>query len=213
MIFSNRKEAGAKLAHHLIRYRGGKDTIVLGLPRGGVPVAFEVANALGVSLDVFVVRKVGAPYNEEFAMGAVAQDGGLYIDSSVVDMLRVSEEALHKLIEKKNKEVKERVSRFRGGRPPLELSEKTVILVDDGVATGSTMKAAIKVLNSMRLKTLVVAVPVAPPSTIRELKEMADEVICLYQDEGFMAVGQYYIDFGQVEDSEVIAILDGYHQK
>lgn len=135
------------------------------------------------------------------------------MDDSVVNMLRVSEATLDKLIEKKKKEVDERVRRFRGEHPPLKLSEKTVILVDDGVATGSTMKAAIKVLNSMKLRKLVVAVPVAPPSTIRELKDMADEVICLYQDEGFMAVGQYYIDFGQVEDSEVVAILEGYNKK
>lgn len=213
MIFSNRKEAGIKLAGQLAKYKDDKDVIILGLPRGGLPVALEVAKAIDAPLDVFVVRKVGAPYNEEFAMGAVAQDGGIYMDDSVVDMLRVSEDTLNKLIEKKRKEVDERVKKFRGSRPPLKLKGKTVILVDDGVATGSTMKAAIKVLNSLELKKLVVAVPVAPPSTIHELKAMANEMICLYQDDGFMAVGQYYIDFGQVEDSEVVAILEGYHKK
>lgn len=203
-------DAGTKLADKLNKYKDDKNVIILGLPRGGVPVALEVAKALGTDLDVFVVRKVGAPYNEEFAMGAVAQDGGLYIDTATVHMLRVSDVDMDQLIAKKKKEVDERVKKFRGTTPPLRLEGRTVILVDDGVATGSTMKAAINVLNSMKLKKLVVAVPVAPPSTIHELRQVADEVICLYQDEGFMAVGQYYMDFGQVEDTEVISILREY---
>lgn len=213
MFFENRIQAGKKLAEALIKHRKIENGIVLGLPRGGVPVAREIAGTLNLDLDVFVVRKVGAPYNEEFAMGAVAQDGGLFLDRSTLAMLRLSEEDLKPLIEEKKKEVEERIRKFRGGRPPLVLKDRTVLLIDDGVATGSTMKAAIQVLKSQPIKTLIVAIPVGPPSTVAELRSMADEVICLYEDINFMAVGQYYADFTQVEDDEVTEILNDYKRR
>lgn len=207
MFFENRTQAGRKLAEALSKRKKIENGVVLGLPRGGVPVALEVARILHLELDVFVVRKVGAPYNEEFAMGAVAQDGGLFLDKNTLAMLRLSEQDLKPLIEKKKREVEERIKKFRGGRPPLVLKEKTVILVDDGVATGSTMKAAIQVLKNQPIHSLIVAVPVGPPSTIAELRSLADEVICLYEDINFMAVGQYYADFTQVEDDEVAVMM------
>lgn len=207
MYYENRIQAGRKLAEALKKHHPIENGIVLGLPRGGVPVAAEVATAMGVDLDVFVVRKLGAPFNEEFAMGAVAQDGGLFLDQPTLAMLRLSEKEIKPLIEKKRREVEERIRKFRGGRPPLDLKNKTVILVDDGVATGSTMKAAVLVLKNQPIRSLIVAIPVGPPSTVAELRVMADEVICLYEDEGFMAVGQYYADFTQVEDEEVARIM------
>ncbi len=213
MFFENRVQAGKKLAEALSKHRKIENGIVLGLPRGGVPVAREIAGTLNLDLDVFVVRKVGAPYNEEFAMGAVAQDGGLFLDRSTLVMLRLSEEDLKPLIEEKKKEVEERIRKFRGGRPPLVLKDRTILLVDDGVATGSTMKAAIQVLKSQPIKALIVAIPVGPPSTVSELRSMADEVICLYEDANFMAVGQYYADFTQVENDEVTEILKGYKKR
>ncbi len=213
MIFSNRTEAGIKLVHALSKYKDRKGVIVLGLPRGGIPVAYEVAKGLNADMDVFVVRKVGAPYNEEFAIGAVAQDGGVYLDRETIKMLRIPDEAVKKIVDKKLREVDERVKRFAGGFSHPEIKEKTIILVDDGVATGATMKAAIEVLRQKQPKSLVVAIPVSPPSTVLELRDMADEVVCLYEDSGFMAVGQYYSDFTQVEDDEVVQILKKFRAK
>jgi putative phosphoribosyl transferase len=213
MIFSNRTEAGIKLTQALSKYKDQKGVIVLGLPRGGIPVAYEVAKGLNADMDVFVVRKVGAPYNEEFAIGAVAQDGGVYLDRETIKMLRIPDEVVKKIVDKKLKEVNERVKRFTGGFSHPEIKGKTFILVDDGVATGATMKAAIEVLRQKQPKSLVVAIPVSPPSTVLELRDMADEVVCLYEDGGFMAVGQYYSDFAQVEDDEVVQILKKFRAK
>lgn len=213
MIFSNRTEAGIKLAQALSKYKDRKGVIVLGLPRGGIPVAYEVAKGLNADMDVFVVRKVGAPYNEEFAIGAVAQDGGVYLDRETIKMLRIPDEVVKKIVDKKLREVDERVKRFSGGFSRPEIKGKTFILVDDGVATGATMKAAIEVLRQKQPKSLVVAIPVSPPSTVLELRDMADEVVCLYEDGGFMAVGQYYSDFAQVEDDEVVQILKKFRAK
>lgn len=213
MIFSNRTEAGIKLTQALSKYKDRKGVIVLGLPRGGIPVAYEVAKGLNADMDVFVVRKVGAPYNEEFAIGAVAQDGGVYLDRETIKMLRIPDEAVKKIVDKKLREVDERVKRFAGGFSHPEIKGKTFILVDDGVATGATMKAAIEVLRQKQPKSLVVAIPVSPPSTVLELRDMADEVVCLYEDGGFMAVGQYYSDFAQVEDDEVVQILKKFRAK
>lgn len=213
MIFSNRTEAGMKLTQALNKYKDHKGVVVLGLPRGGIPVAYEVANGLNADMDVFVVRKVGAPYNEEFAIGAVAQGGGVYLDKETSKILGIPDEAVKKIIEKKLKEVDERVKRFAGGLSRIALKGKTLILVDDGVATGATMKAAIEVLRQKQPKSLVVAIPVAPPSTVVELRDVADEVVCLYEDGGFMAVGQYYSDFTQVEDDEVLQILEKFRAK
>lgn len=202
-----------KLTQALNKYKDHKGVVVLGLPRGGIPVAYEVANGLNADMDVFVVRKVGAPYNEEFAIGAVAQGGGVYLDKETSKILGIPDEAVKKIIEKKLKEVDERVKRFAGGLSRIALKGKTLILVDDGVATGATMKAAIEVLRQKQPKSLVVAIPVAPPSTVVELRDVADEVVCLYEDGGFMAVGQYYSDFTQVEDDEVLQILEKFRAK
>lgn len=201
------------MAQALSKYKDRKGVIVLGLPRGGIPVAYEVAKGLNADMDVFVVRKVGAPYNEEFAIGAVAQDGGVYLDRETIKMLRIPDEVVKKIVDKKLREVDERVKRFSGGFSRPEIKGKTFILVDDGVATGATMKAAIEVLRQKQPKSLVVAIPVSPPSTVLELRDMADEVVCLYEDAGFMAVGQYYSDFAQVEDDEVVQILKKFRAK
>jgi putative phosphoribosyl transferase len=202
-LFRDRREAGRELARRLSAYAGRGDAAVLALPRGGVPVAFEVAKALGLPLDVFLVRKLGVPGHEELAMGAIASGGARVLDSEVVRAYRVSEEELRRVTAVERRELARREIAYRGGRPALELKGRTVILVDDGLATGSSMRAALAALEPLSPARVVVAVPVAPRSTVSALGDAADEIVCLKMPEPFLAVGMFYEDFGQTSDEEV----------
>ena len=205
--FANRIEAGRLLAEKLIKYAGRDDVIVLGLPRGGVPVAFEVAHRLGAPLDVFIVRKLGVPGFEELAAGAIASGGVRVLNEDVMRSIPHADEAIDAVTIRETAELERREQIYREGRPPPELRDRIVILVDDGLATGATMRAAVKALRERGAAKIVVAVPVGPPDTCHELEERADETICLRTPAFFQAVGQYYEDFSQISDEDVHELL------
>jgi putative phosphoribosyl transferase len=205
--FSNRTEAGRLLAEKLVKYAGRTDVIVLGLPRGGVPVAYEVAKRLGVPFDVFIVRKLGVPGFEELAVGAIASGGVRVLNEDVMRALPNADETIESVTAKETAELERREQSYRDGRPAPELRDRVAILVDDGLATGATMRAAVKALRQRGATKIVVAVPVGPPDTCRELEEQADETICLCTPEFFQAVGQYYEDFSQTSDEDVRELL------
>jgi putative phosphoribosyl transferase len=207
MLFRDRTEAGKFLASKLTRYTGRPDVIVLGLPRGGVPVAFEVAKALEAPLDVFIVRKLGVPGHEELAMGAVASGKIRVLNEEIVRALRISDETIEVVTAKEEREIERRERLYRGNRPPYTVAGKTVILVDDGLATGSTMRAAVLALKRRSPARLVVAVPVAAASTCEEFKDEVDETVCATTPEPFFAVGQWYREFSQTTDEEVQEVL------
>jgi predicted phosphoribosyltransferase len=206
-IFSDRAEAGRRLAEQLQQYAGRDDVIVLGLPRGGVPVAFEVAGSLGVPLDVFIVRKLGVPGFEELAAGAIASGGVRVLNDDVVRVLPNAEETIASITAREVLEIERREQIYRDGRPAPELHDRVVILVDDGLATGATMRAAVKALRQRGVAKIVVAVPVGAPETCRELEKEADETLCAIAPAWFQAVGQYYEDFSQTSDDEVRELL------
>ncbi len=208
MIFEDRTQAGKLLAEALGAYRGS-DVVVLALPRGGVPVAFEVARHLGAPLDLLLVRKLGLPAHPELAMGAV-MDGTppvIIRNEDVIRPARVSQASFNAVCEREKAEIERRRSRYLSGLPPVDLSGKTALIVDDGIATGATVKAAIRGLRQRHPAKVVVAVPVAPPDTVADLARMADEVICLDEPPDFGAIGCYYRDFRQLSDDEVVACL------
>jgi len=205
--FADRKQAGQVLAQRLLRYRDDADTIVLALPRGGVPVAFEVAQTLHAPLDVFIVRKLGLPGHEEFAMGAIAT-GGVMVMNPDLAGLHVPEAAIEAVVARERSELDRRELLYRGDRPPLSIEGRVAILVDDGLATGSTMLAAATAVRRRRPKRTVVAVPVAAAETCQAFRHEVDEVVCTVTPEPFRAVGMWYADFGQVSDAEVHALLD-----
>jgi predicted phosphoribosyltransferase len=206
-LFRDRREAGRELARLLTAYAGRDDVVVLALPRGGVPVAFEIARALEAPLDVFLVRKLGVPGHEELAMGAIASGGARVLDSEVVRAYRISEQDISRVTAIERRELERRERAYRGGRPPLALRGRTAILVDDGLATGSSMRAALAALGPLEPARTVVAVPVAPRSTVLDLKSLADEIACVATPEPFIAVGMFYEDFEQIGDEEVRALL------
>ena len=206
-LFRDRRDAGRFLAGLLEEYRGRPDVIVLGLPRGGVPVAYEVATALGAPLDVFLVRKLGMPGRKELAMGAIASGGVMVINDDVVRGLAIAPEAIQHAAEREGRELVRRGQAYREGRPFPAVAGKVVIVVDDGLATGSSMRAAIEALRSLRPARIVVAVPAAPESTCRELAALADEVVCATTPSPFFAVGNSYWDFTQTTDEEVRDLL------
>lgn len=210
-IFADRAAAGRALATALESLRGAADTIVLGLPRGGVPVAFEIAAALDLPLDVLVVRKLGLPWQPELAMGAIASGGALVRNDDVVRHLGGQDAAFNAVRAKEQAELERRERDYRGNRPPLEMRDWTGILVDDGLATGATMEAAVRALQALGARRVVVAVPVASPEARDRIAAVADEVICLETPAHFSAVGQWYHDFGQTPDSEVRALLARAH--
>ncbi|HXC17993.1 MAG TPA: phosphoribosyltransferase [Holophagaceae bacterium] len=205
--FKDRIEAGRLLGEALKAYAGRGDVTVLGLPRGGVPVAAEVARALGASMDVCLVRKLGAPGHEELAMGAIASGGVRVLNEDVIRSLGISARALEAEAAREGAELARRERLYRGGRPPLDVRGRTAILVDDGVATGATMLAAVRALRQMGPAAILIAVPVAPPSTLAELEREADGTICLLPEESLIAVGYWYEDFSQTTDGEVQACL------
>lgn len=206
-LFRDRPDAGKALARRLTFYAGRTDVSVLALPRGGVPVAVEIAQALGAPLEVFLVRKLGVPGHEELAMGAVASGGARVLDPPIVREYRVSKEEVAGATALARRELGRREAVYRAGKPPLDVKGRTVILVDDGLATGSTMRAALAALQPLLPSRVVVAVPVAPRSTVLSLERLADEVVCLATPEPFLAVGMFYENFDQVSDEEVGALL------
>jgi len=205
-VFRDRVEAGRLLGAALSGH-AGPGTVVVGLPRGGVPVAYEVAQALGAPLDVFVVRKLGVPFQPELAMGAIASGGVVVRNESVLALLEDPDATLEQAKRRELEVLGERERRYRGTRAALDPAGKVVVVVDDGVATGATMKAAVKALHAAGAGRVVVAVPVAPPDTVRELEGLADEVVCLQAPPRFSAVGQWYEDFSQTTDEEVERLL------
>jgi putative phosphoribosyl transferase len=205
--FRNRTDAGRQLAEKLAAYTDRPDVLVLALPRGGVPVGHEVARALGAPLDVFLVRKLGVPGYEELAMGAVATGGVRVLNDEIVRGLGISEREIDAAVARELQELARRERLYRGDRPPPDVAARTVILVDDGLATGATMRAAIQALRQQQPARIVVAVPTASPDTCEVLKAEADEMICAITPEPFLAVGHWYEDFTQTTDDEVQDLL------
>ncbi|MEM5371415.1 phosphoribosyltransferase [Paraburkholderia azotifigens] len=206
-IFRNRIDAGRQLAAVLKPFAGRSDVVVLALPRGGVPVGYEVARDLRCPFDVLVVRKLGAPHNPELAMGAIATGNALFLNESVLRAVSVSKEQIMDAIARERIELHRRESAYRGQQPPAAVEGKTVIVVDDGMATGSTMHAALNALRTRRPKQIVVAVPVCPAGAEARFESIADGFICVMQPDWFMGIGQFYVDFTQTSDEEVRACL------
>lgn len=207
MIYRDRKDAGKQLAERLAYYRDKVDVVVLGLPRGGVTVAHEIARALHCPLDILIVRKIGFPGNPELAAGAVSESGTVVLNEDIVSGHRVSREYLERETARQKEEIARRIALYRGGRRAPPLAGKTVILVDDGVATGATVKAAISALKQEKIARLVVAMPVASREAEREIAATVDEWVCPQAPTWFGAVGQFYADFTQVEDEDVVLML------
>ena len=206
-VFADRAEAGRALAAELAAWRAAADTVVLGLPRGGVPVAYEIAIALGLPLDVLVVRKLGLPWQPELAMGAIASGGAVVVNQDVLRYLPADGNAFEAVRAREQRELERRERDYRGERPPLDMRGRTGILVDDGLATGATMEAAVRSLQAVGARRVVVAVPVASVEARDRIAAVADEIVCLEAPEFFSAVGQWYRDFGQTEDAEVRELL------
>ena len=208
MRFADRHDAGRRLAERL-RALATDEPVVLGLPRGGVPVAVEVARALAAPLDVILVRKLGVPSRPELAMGAIGEDGVRVVDATLVERLGISERALARVEARERTELERRARRYRGERTPIPITGRDVVIVDDGLATGATARAAILVARARAARRVVVAVPVAPPETVVALGDQADEVISLETPSTMVAVGAAYVDFSPTSDEEVVALLEG----
>lgn len=213
MFFEDRTDAGRKLAKELKQYVNRSDVVVLGIPRGGVPVGAEVAARLSAPLDVFLLRKLGVPGYEELAFGAIASGGVRVLDRRIIESVGISEEDIERVTSEERKEMRRREQAYRGDRPALNVKGKTVIVVDDGMATGSSMTAGIRALRQIEPKRIVVAVPVAPERTCSLMKGEADEVVCVHSPRVFYAIGLFYDDFSQVEDEEVLAALERVNQE
>lgn len=207
-MFMDRKDAGIRLAARLKKHKGEKDLLVLALPRGGVVTGFEIAKSLGAPMDVLIVRKIGFPGQPELAIGAVSETGAVVLNESIISSYGVSEDYVQKETSRQKEEISRRVRLYRKGKPISGLEGKTIILVDDGVATGATVKAAIMTLKKEKINRLVLALPVSPPDTADELKKMVDDFICLELPAYFGAVGAFYADFTQVSDEEVVEMLE-----
>lgn len=208
MVFHDRFAAGQTLARHLIQYRYRPDVLVLALPRGGVPVAFEVAKTLEVPLDVFLVRKLGVPGHEELAMGAITSGGVKTLNRDVVEPLHIPTHVIEKVAQCELAEIERQQRTYRHGRTEPQIADRIVILVDDGLATGSTMRAAVEALRAQRPKRIVVAVPVGAAESCAELRLIADEVVCPVCPRNFLSVGSWYEDFRQTPDAAVTTLLE-----
>jgi predicted phosphoribosyltransferase len=208
MLFRDRFDAGESLAEKLAAFRGRADVLVLALPRGGVPVAFAVARILQLELDVFLVRKLGVPGHEELAMGAIASGGIIVINDDVVRTLRIPDSVIDSVAESERAELQRREALYRGNRPPLDVRRRTILLIDDGLATGSSMRAAVVALRRLQPGSIVVAVPVAAADVCAEFDRVADNTICAQTPEPFCAVGRWYEDFSQTSDELVRDLLD-----
>ena len=205
--FHDRREAGQLLARQLSQYKGRGDVVVLGLPRGGVPVAYEIARDLRAPLDVFVVRKLGVPWQPELAMGAIAGRGTEVLNGDVVTAYRIPPHVIRTVAEREARELRRRLEEYRGDRPFPDLHGQLVILVDDGLATGSSMRAAVQAVRKEQPRAIVVAVPVAAPTTCNEFRDLVDHIVCLRTPPDFAAVGRWYEDFSQTTDAEVRELL------
>ena len=206
MEFADRADAGRKLASRLAQF-GGPDTLVLGLPRGGVPVAYEVAVALRAPLDVFLVRKLGVPHHEELAMGAIASGGIRVVNQTVIDELGIQQDVVNSVAAHEQVELERREQLYRAKRPPLEVHHKLVIVIDDGLATGSSVRAAVAALRQREPRSIIVAVPVAAPTTCASLRQEVEAIVCVIMPDPFVGVGAWYADFSQTTDDEVRALL------
>ena len=213
MLFQDRREAGKALAARLASFKGRPSLIVLGIPRGGVVVGHEIAQALGAPLDVYITRKIGAPHNPELAIGAVASDGTLLIDHQLVRRLGVSQDYVDEESERQRQEIGRRLAEYRGEVPSPELADKVVILADDGVATGATTLVTIQAIKSQQPTELILAVPVGPRDSIESLRQEVDQLVCLHEPEIFWAVGAFYNVFDQTTDDEVKALLERYREQ
>jgi putative phosphoribosyl transferase len=208
VYFRNRSEAGQILAKHLQHYKNRPGVLVLGLPRGGVPVAYEVSHDLNAPLDVFVVRKLGVPGHQELAMGAIASGGVRILHEGVIRELGIPERTIDIVSENETRELERREQIYRGERPAPQIDNRTIIVVDDGLATGSSMRAAVRALRQQNPSRLVVAVPTAPADTCNQLREIVDEVVCAVTPDPFFAVGGSYADFSQTTDDEVRDLIE-----
>jgi predicted phosphoribosyltransferase len=206
--FLNRHEAGKVLAKRLLKYADRSDVIILALPRGGVPIAYEVALALKAPLDVMIVRKLGLPGREELAIGAIASGGVQILNQDIVQMLGINAATISSVLEQELQELKRREENYRGSRPPPELMDRTVIVVDDGLATGASMRAAVMGLRAQSPDRIVVAVPAAAPQAIELLEPKVDEIVCVISPDPFEGVGKWYKDFAQMTDEEVKSLLE-----
>ena len=206
MMFQDRVDAGRRLAAALSRY-GGEDPLVLGLPRGGVPVAFEIARALRAPLDVWIVRKIGAPNQPELGMGAVSEGGALFLDRKIAEAVGATEAEIARIVKRETAEVESRVLRFRQGRPAPQVRGRTVILVDDGIATGGTVRAALLAVRRLAPRRLVLAVPVGALRTVESLRPEVDDLVCLHAPADLQAIGAFYLDFRQTDDRDVLELL------
>jgi putative phosphoribosyl transferase len=207
MIYPTRRTAGRELAARLAEYAERNDTIVLALPRGGVPVAVEIAQALHAPLDVLVVRKLGLPWQPELAAGAIAPGGVIVMNPEIQAGVEDLDRLMAPVIKRERAELQRRETLYRKDQPPLQVCDKIAIIVDDGIATGATMQAAVLALRALHARSVIIAVPVAPPDTVRRLGQLADRIVCLQQPISFSSVGQWYEEFPQVSDGEVIALL------
>ncbi len=205
--FIDRVAAGQQLAVQLESYAHVPKVLVLGLPRGGIPVAYEIARTLGVALDAFLVRKLGVPTQPELAMGAIASGGFRYLNAQMIQSCGVSNADLEAVIQQEQQELERREHHYRQNRLPLLIKQQQIIVVDDGIATGASMQVALMALRDQHPKRLIVAIPVAPPSSLRQLNAIADEVVCLVRPTNFNSVGQWYLNFAQVNDAEVCELL------
>lgn len=208
MLFRDRNDAGKQLADALAHYQSLANTLVIALPRGGVVVGYQIATLLHLPLDIVSPRKIGAPFNPEFAIGAITETGDSILSEDLLSGMAISEDYLKKTMQEEKEKAQWRLDHYRKGRPPRALQNRTVLLVDDGLATGSTMHAAIKTVKREQAQKIVVAVPVAPADTLLAISREVNEVICLSTPSPFYAVGQFYEHFEQTEDAEVIALLE-----
>ena len=208
LLYQNREHAGRVLGQRLLSGVSDANILVLGLPRGGIVVAYEVAHALKVELDVFLVRKLGMPGDEEFAIGAIAAGGIRVLNEEAIRQFRVSQEAIDRVIAKEQRELERRERLYREGRPALSLRGRTIVLVDDGLATGSTMMAACRALRAETSRRIIAAVPVASVTACDYIRQVADEVVCGMMPESFVAIGSWYENFSQTTDAEVRALLE-----
>jgi putative phosphoribosyl transferase len=206
-VFSNRAEAGRALAGLLGAYAGRNDVVVLAIPRGGVPVGFEVARALAADLDVMIVRKLGVPFQPELAMGAIASGGAFYLDRDVVQYMSVSEAEFASVLAQEKSELARREALYRGTRPPVAIEGRVAIVVDDGLATGATLTAAVMALRVKKPSRIVAALPVAPADSDARIESIVDEFVCVLRPYAYWSVGQFYLDFCQTSDAEVSELL------
>lgn len=207
MKFKDRKEAGLQLARLLAKYRGRPDVLVLALPRGGVPVAFEIAQELNLPLDIFLVRKIGLPEQPELAIGAIASGGTTFLNRSLIERFNVSSEALREIIERETIEINRRERLYRRSSQPASFADEIVILVDDGLATGASMLVAVRALHKLGCRRIVVAIPVGAADTCSVFRTLVNDVVCVFTPENFDAVGKWYENFTQTSDEEVIRLL------